>query len=135
MASKCSRFYSKSGMVAFVPFPKSPLRYFLKTKPNMQVRQEIRADNQVRDLRANYLRRCVRRGNLQRGKRCDHYRTLSCFTFLRPYPTSNNDRKLGNQTKCSCRAGTIGANVFVVLPSFRPANFATVIERDQVSPT
>ena len=59
--SKCSRFNRKSGMIAFAPFPNARRRYFLKTKPNIQLRQEIATANQVRDFEATYLRRIVRR--------------------------------------------------------------------------
>ena len=50
----------------------------------------------------------------------------------RPNPTFNVDRKLGAKTEYLFRKRTIGVYVFVVLPSVRSANFATVIERTQV---
>ena len=44
----------------------------------------------------------------------------------------NPDRKLGAEKKYLRRKRTIGVEVFVVLPSIWPRNFAAVIERSQV---
>ena len=55
------------------------------------------------------------------------YRTRSGFTHLKPNPTFTSDRKLGAKSKYLRRKRTIGVDVFFVLPSFRPRNFATLL--------
>ena len=128
-ASKCSSFYRQSGLETFLPLSNALRLYSLGTKPNIQLWKEIRSENEGLDLKENYWRLSVRHST---WKHCCRHRTLSRFTCFKPNPTFNSDRKLGSKTKYLLWKRTTGAQVFVVLPSIRPRNFSTAIERVEV---
>ena len=46
-AHKCLSFYHQYGVDAFLPLSNAAMSYGLKTKPNIQRRQEISGENQV----------------------------------------------------------------------------------------
>ena len=125
--------YNQTGIGTLVLLKHAPSYYILKTKPNIQHRQGIRAGRLSTFLESERLASTCLSPTISPGKQlCHLYRTRPVLHALNLNHHETMERNLERVPSTWARERTIIAKAFVVLPSTRTIKFAAAFERPQV---